>query len=140
MGNENSAYPKPQHGKAAKVVSSTNQPQHVQKQRKASSKTENIDLAVYPDQQHGKKPELDDDTFTNYIKRAKYKIRSMTNIGHHEEKHNPAPDVGNYGDNNKKENEGDHFSHFIQNARKKMRTVTTMRKNNSLKRGQDSEH
>ncbi|CAJ2673089.1 hypothetical protein L195_g027989 [Trifolium pratense] len=115
-------------------------------QRKHSTKPEKI-VGVYTDdeeQQHGKKQSqvINDETFTKFIQKAKYKIRSMTNIGHHvENRNNPAAAQDVVDSNNKKENEKDQFSHFIQNTRKKLRTVSTMRMiNKSFKKGKDSDN
>lgn len=146
MGNENSAqHSKAQDGYAAKVVTST-EPKHVPKQRMPTRKAEKVGVGVYPTEQHGNKPLDNDDTFANYIQRAKNKMRSLSNIGgrtrrHHEEQsNNPAATsdhVSNVVNSNKKENERDQFSDFIQNARKKLRTVTTIRKNDSFRKGKD---
>lgn len=126
MGNENSAYPKAQD--ETQYVDNAPKVEKVPIQRKLSTKVE----------QHGSnKPQVNDETFTNFIQRAKYKIRSMTNIGHHVESRNPTQDVAN---NVVESKESDQFSHFIQNTRRKLRTVSTMGKNKSFKKGKDSGH
>ncbi|GAU45765.1 hypothetical protein TSUD_24290 [Trifolium subterraneum] len=117
-------------------------------QRKHTTKPEKVvGHGVYTDeeQQHGNKQSqaINDEAFTKFIQRAKYKIRSMTtNIGHHvENRNNPAAAQDVVDSNNQKENEKDQFSHFIQNTRKKLRTVSTMRKiNKTFKKGKDSDN
>ncbi|KAK7278835.1 hypothetical protein RJT34_23873 [Clitoria ternatea] len=130
MGNGNSTV-----SKGAKVTSTEQQRYAVvPKQRKVLTKAEPevVGLETQPEE-HGKKQALyNDDTFTSYIQRAKYKIRSMSHIGRHGEHNNPAPaDVVN--GSHKKENGSDQFSEFIHNAKKKIRTVS--RKNSSFRKG-----
>ncbi|XP_061358132.1 uncharacterized protein LOC133302375 [Gastrolobium bilobum] len=129
MGNENSAISNKHGGEALKVVSTE---PYVPRQRKRSTKAKMVGVGE-DSKQHGKKPLHREDTFTNYIKRAKYKIRSLSNIGGREEQSNPAPDEA-YG-TNKKENETDQFSNFIHQAKNKLRTVSKIGKNGSFKRG-----
>lgn len=88
-------------------------------------------------EEYGNKPLYTDDTFTNYIQRAKNKIRSLSTIGRrHEEQHEPRSDVANVESN--EEIEKDKFSDFIQNAKKKFRTMSTMGKSNSFRKGKKS--
>lgn len=131
MGNKNSSISKAHSGQGAKVAST--EPHYVvSMQRKLSTKSEIVSLWAYPREQKGELPLCDDDTFSNYIQRTKYKIRSITNNGFQEEQNYPPPtNVANA--TNKKENERDPFSDFIQNAKKKMRTFS--RNDSSLRRG-----
>jgi len=137
MGNQNSADSNTEGDDKATKFSST-EPKYVDYapiQRKHSTKVE----------QHAwsnNKPQVNDETFTNFIQRAKYKIRSMTNIGHHVENRNPAASdvVDTNVDNKRKENESDQFSHFIHNTKKKLRTVTTIGKNKTFKKGNNGGH
>ncbi|KAK7345132.1 hypothetical protein VNO77_15600 [Canavalia gladiata] len=138
MGNGNSTTSKTR-GKQRAMVASTGPHYVASMQRKVSTKPELVGFGARPAapaEQDGKKPLHDDDTFSNYIQRAKYKMRSMSKIGQREKQNDPAPvDVTNANstNNNNKENEKDQFSDFIQNARKKLRTVST--KNGSFRRG-----
>ncbi|CAL0316173.1 unnamed protein product [Lupinus luteus] len=87
-------------------------------------------------QQHSeqkvKKPMDINDTFNEYIKRAKIKIRTVSNIGRGQNKNNiPSPEhEANHG-SNKKENQKDQFSEFIHHAKKRFRTKTIVRKSGS---------
>ncbi|RDY04219.1 hypothetical protein CR513_12092, partial [Mucuna pruriens] len=126
MGNNNSAISKT-HGSQKSKVASIETRYVVPMLRKLSTKPE----VVGSTEEHGEKALDNDVTFSNYIQRAKYKIRSITNNGFHEEQSYPAPkDVANATINNK-ENEKDHFSDFILNSRKKLRTIS--RKNSSFR-------
>ncbi|XP_027353107.1 uncharacterized protein LOC113863658 [Abrus precatorius] len=86
-------------------------------------------------QQEGKKTLDINDTFTEYIQRAKYRIRTVSNVGHG--KNNSVPDEtnGSNGNNNRMENQKDQFSDFIQRAKKKIRTTSNIGRTSSLKRG-----
>ncbi|TKY62488.1 hypothetical protein E2542_SST12344 [Spatholobus suberectus] len=75
----------------------------------------------------GKKTLDINDTFTEYIERARYRIRSVSNVGRGQS--NSAPDEAN-GNNNRMENQKDHA-----NAKKKIRTTSSVGKTSSLKRG-----
>lgn len=132
MGNGNSAISKAR-GQEANIAST--KPQNVSRQGKPSTKKEVVIIGAYSEH-HGKKSSLDnDDTFTKYIQRAKYKIRSLSNIGRGREQSNPAPDVAN--DTNNKENQNDQFSDFILHAKKKLRIASRIGHSSSLKRGSD---
>jgi len=139
MGNQSSTYSNTEGDDKATNVRS-NEPKYVDYapiQRKHSTKVERVEQHAYSN-----RPQVNDETFTNFIQRAKYKIRSMTNIGHHVENRNPAAsDVVNTNvDSKSKENESDQFSHFIHNTKKKLRTVTTIGKNKTFKKGNNSGH
>ena len=162
MGNGNSTSSKSKfHGHTSKAGST--EPQYVPRQGKPSTK-DNVDgfppygtksaafrgeyidkpkverqqqgLGVYSEQ-HGKKSLDNDDTFTEYIRRAKQRIRTVSNIGR--EHSNPAPAAApeyvDNGTNNKEENQSDQFSEFIQLAKKKLKTTSRVGKNGSFKRG-----
>jgi len=81
--------------------------------------------------QQGKKTLDINDTFSEYIERARYRIRSVSNVGRGQSKSAPVEDSGN---NNRIQNHKDHLSDFIQHA-KKMRTTSSVGKTSSLKRG-----
>jgi hypothetical protein len=147
MGNQNSSSYSNDSSTEQQYVDYAPKAEKIPIQRKHSTKPEKV-VGVYTEeeqqQQHGNKQSqaINDETFTKFIQKAKYKIRSMTNIGHHVENRNnlaAAQDV--VDSNNKKENERDQFSHFIQNTRKKLRTVSTMKMiNKSFKKGKDSDN
>ena len=80
------------------------------------------------EQQQGKKTLDINDTFSEYIERAKYRIRSVSNVGRGQSKSSAVED------NNRLENHKDHLSDFIQHA-KKMRTTSSVGNTGSLKRG-----
>lgn len=130
MGNQNSAaYSEEQDEKATKIVYT-----------EPTSKAEKVPMQrrnMYTEE-HGNKPLYNDDTFTNYIQRAKNKIRSLSTIGRRHEEHHPRSDVANVESN--QENEKDKFSDFIQNAKKKLRTMSTMGKSNSFRKGKKSRY
>jgi len=90
-----------------------------------------VNVRAYPTEKQGEKPLCDDHTFSNYIQRTKYKIRSNSNIGCNEGRIDPAygAHVTN-GTSNSNEKEIDPFSDYIQNARKKLR-MRTLSKNTS---------
>lgn len=84
--------------------------------------------------EHQGKKTLDiNDTFSEYIQRAKNRIRTVSNVGKGQNNHVPVPDE--YNGNNKMGNQHDPFSDFIQQARKRIRTTSNVGKTNSLKRG-----
>ncbi|KAK7257325.1 hypothetical protein RIF29_31209 [Crotalaria pallida] len=157
MGNGSSTTSKSKvhHGQQRAKVGSS-ELSHVSRQGKPSTKVEpNVVVAVptdegslrlkghYSEQQHGKKSSsssLDnDDTFNDFIRRAKYKIRSFSNIGR--EQNNPAPapaaltpDGANNNINaTNYENQKDQFADFIQVAKKKLRTTSRVGKNSSFR-------
>ncbi|KAJ1433032.1 hypothetical protein SESBI_06248 [Sesbania bispinosa] len=78
-----------------------------------------------------------DDTFTDFIRRSKYKIRTITmsksNVGWEQSHPAPAPAIDE--GSNSKENQKDQFSEFIQLAKKKLRTTSSIGNNSSFKRG-----
>ncbi|QCE05206.1 hypothetical protein DEO72_LG9g208 [Vigna unguiculata] len=129
MGNKNSATSKARSGQRAKLASIEPQPHNVVSwQRKLSTKSEVVNVRAYPTEKQGEKPLCDDHTFSNYIQRTNYKIRSNSNIGCREGQRDPAyADHVNNGTNNNNENEQDPFSDYIQNARKKLRMRTLSR-------------
>ncbi|BAT85402.1 hypothetical protein LR48_Vigan03g228200 [Vigna angularis] len=83
------------------------------------------------EQQQGKKTLDINDTFSEYIERAKYRIRSASNVGRGQSKSAPVEHSGN---SNRLESHKEHLSDFIQHA-KKMRTTSSVGKTSSLKRG-----
>ncbi|WVZ06260.1 hypothetical protein V8G54_019606 [Vigna mungo] len=83
------------------------------------------------EQQQGKKTLDINDTFSEYIERAKYRIRSVSNVGRGQSKSAPVEHSGN---TNRLESNKEHLSDFIQHA-KKMRTTSSVGKTGSLKRG-----
>ncbi|KAK7355122.1 hypothetical protein VNO80_14367 [Phaseolus coccineus] len=123
MGNKSSAPSKAKYSShGAKMASK--EPAHIVPRPKA----------YQTEHQHGNKPLGNDEAFSSYIKDSRFKMRSKSSIGGHEDHSNAIPvDVANESNNRNKENEKDHFSDFIVNARKKLRTVT--RRNTSIKRG-----
>jgi len=129
MGNKNSATSRARSDQRAKLGSIEPQPRNViSRQRQLSTKSEVVNVRAYPTEKQGEKPLCDDHTFSNYIQRTNYKIRSNSNIGCHEGQRDPkyADHVTN-GINNNNENERDPFSDYIQNARKKLRMRTLSR-------------
>nr|XP_004497907.1 uncharacterized protein LOC101492980 [Cicer arietinum] len=108
-------------------------------QRRRSTKAMKMSDTDY--EQHGNnKPQVNDEAFSKFIHNAKKKIRSMSNIGHHKnQKRNTAADVANNNVDTKttNENDADRFSHFIQKTRKKLMSVTTIKKNQTFKKGKD---
>jgi hypothetical protein len=145
MGNQNSSSYSNDSSTEQQYVNYAPKAEKIPIQRKHSTKPEKV-VGVYTEeqlQQHGNRQSqaINDETFTKFIQKAKYKIRSMTNIGRHVENRNPAEAQDVVDSNNKKENERDQFSHFIQNTRKKLRTVSTMKMiNKSFKKGKDSDN
>ncbi|CAL0328916.1 unnamed protein product [Lupinus luteus] len=85
-------------------------------------------------EQHGKKStSLDsDDTFTEFIKRAKYKIRTISNIGREQSNIAPALDGANINVTND-ENQKDQFADFIKVAKKKLKTTSRVGNNSSFR-------
>jgi len=73
-----------------------------------------------------------DETFTTFIRHAKYKIRTVSHI----EQSNvaPAPQADD-GEANGRDNQNNEFSDFIQSAKKKFRSTSSKRKNGSFNRG-----
>jgi hypothetical protein len=145
MGNQNSSSYSNDSSTEQQYVNYAPKAEKIPIQRKHSTKPEKV-VGVYTEeqlQQHGNRQSqaINDETFTKFIQKAKYKIRSMTNIGRHVENRNPAEAQDVVDSNKKKENERDQFSHFIQNTRKKLRTVSTMKMiNKSFKKGKDSDN
>ncbi|CAJ1967469.1 unnamed protein product [Sphenostylis stenocarpa] len=144
MGNKNSATSKALSGQRALVGSIEEpQPQYVvSMQRKHSTKPEVVSVWAYPTEQQGEneKPLCDDHTFSDYIQRTKYKIRSNSNIAWHEDQRDPAHADHVAHGTNIKENERDPFADYIQNARKKLRLRTLSRNIGSFKRGPGHTH
>ncbi|CAJ1967465.1 unnamed protein product [Sphenostylis stenocarpa] len=126
MGNKSSAPSNTKYSSNRKMAS-TEPPHVVPNRRNFSSRPKRLPT----EQHHGKKPLVNDEAFSTYIKESKFKMKSKSNIGGHEDHNNfIAVDVANESN---KENEKDHFSDFILNAKKKLRTVT--RRNSSIRRG-----
>ncbi|MED6121444.1 hypothetical protein PIB30_030163 [Stylosanthes scabra] len=89
-------------------------------------------------EQQGKKSMMNiDETFNEYIQRAKKKIRTMSNIGrgHNNATSEDQESQGGGGANEKDHQHRDQFSEFINRAKKKIRTTTIVRKSNSLRKG-----
>ncbi|KAK7285402.1 hypothetical protein RJT34_20172 [Clitoria ternatea] len=86
-------------------------------------------------EQQGKKTLDINDTFSEYIQRAKCRIRTVSNIGGGQSNSVSNEAKGSSGNNNRMENQRDHFSDFIQHAKKKIRTTSSLGKTTSLKRG-----
>ncbi|MED6138235.1 hypothetical protein PIB30_072322 [Stylosanthes scabra] len=94
---------------------------------------------MHQDQQ-GKKSMMNiDETFSEYIQRAKKKIRTMSNIGrghnNTSEDHEFHGGGSGGGANEKDHQHRDQFSEFINRAKKKIRTTTIVGKSNSLRKG-----
>ncbi|KAE9611502.1 hypothetical protein Lalb_Chr06g0163141 [Lupinus albus] len=99
---------------------------------------EGEDVLFKGEQQHSEqkvKKSMDiNDTFNEYIKRAKIKIRTVSNIGRGQN-NNPSPEHEASHGTNKMENQKDQFSDFIHHAKKRFRTKTIVGKSGSMKRG-----
>ncbi|GAU31545.1 hypothetical protein TSUD_333210 [Trifolium subterraneum] len=87
-------------------------------------------------EKQGKKSTLDiNDTFDEYINRAKNRIRTVSNVGKGQNNHD-LDESNSFSGVNRMENLNDHFSDFIVQAKKRIRTTSNIGKtNNSLKRG-----
>lgn len=135
MGNKSSAPSNAEyssHAESMALKEAAHQHHHVvPKRRNLSSRAKGYQA----EQQHGKKALGNDEAFSTYIKDSRFKMRSKSNVGGHEDRSsNAVPvDVANESNDRNKEYEKDHFSDFIANARKKLRTVT--RRNSSIRRG-----
>ncbi|QCE05205.1 hypothetical protein DEO72_LG9g207 [Vigna unguiculata] len=134
MGNKNSATSKALRAKVASFEEPQAQYVVVSMQRKHSTNPEVVSVRAYPTEEQGEKPLCDDHTFSDYIQRTKYKIRSNSNIGCNEDQRDPAHADHVAPATNKNQNE-DPFSDYIQNARKKLRMRTLSRNVYSFKRG-----
>ncbi|CAJ1906426.1 unnamed protein product [Sphenostylis stenocarpa] len=75
-----------------------------------------------------------DETFTTFIRQAKYKIRTVSHIRREHSDVAPAP-PSEYDEANGRDNQNDEFSDFIQSAKKKLRSTSSKRKNGSFNRG-----
>ncbi|CAK8543426.1 unnamed protein product [Lathyrus sativus] len=145
MGNKNSSNSKV-HVKTTKVSSIV---QHVPKQKMMSFPTEQGDsikgtTTLRDDEYIGKHkietPLDSDETFNNFIRRAKYRIRTdtMSKSNIEWEKSNntvpPAPDHEvNIDNNSDKENyQMKQFDDFIQISKRKIRATSTIRNNSFL--------
>jgi hypothetical protein len=86
--------------------------------------------------QQGKESVDINDTFKEFIQRAKKKIRTVSNIGRGQNNPAAAPDHEVHHGNSSGKNEGleDHFQDFIHRAKKKIRTTTTVGKTGSMRR------
>lgn len=77
--------------------------------------------------------------FSEYIKRAREKLRTVSNIGKGQSKPSSDEAYYNYGNNfhemKKKDDHRDQISDFIHLAKKKIRTTSSVGKTSSLKRG-----
>ncbi|KAK7336716.1 hypothetical protein VNO77_17262 [Canavalia gladiata] len=89
---------------------------------------------VHSEQQAKKTLDIND-TFAEYIERARYRIRTVSNVGRGQSNSVPDEAKGNNGNSNRTDNQKDHFADFIQHARKKIRTTSNVGKTSSLKRG-----
>jgi hypothetical protein len=142
MGNKSSSNSKVQFSKTTKVSSIE---QHVPRQNMMSFQKEQSHRTKATklrddDEYIGKHYKVDtsldnDETFNNFIKRAKYKIRTITmsksNIDR-EQSNNTAPAAP---DHEAKENyQKDQFDDFIQISKKKMRATSSIRNNNFFKK------
>ncbi|KAK7396352.1 hypothetical protein VNO78_17287 [Psophocarpus tetragonolobus] len=76
------------------------------------------------------------DTFTEYIERARYRIRAVSNVGRGQSHFASGEASGS--SNNRMENRKDQFSDFIHQAKKNMRTTSNVGKTSSFKRGYKS--
>ncbi|CAJ1906445.1 unnamed protein product [Sphenostylis stenocarpa] len=79
--------------------------------------------------QQGKKTLDINDIFSEYIERARYRIKTVSNVGRGQSNFAPVEASGN---NNRMENHKDHFS---DNAKKMPNTSSVGRISSSLKRG-----
>ncbi|KAK7336717.1 hypothetical protein VNO77_17263 [Canavalia gladiata] len=149
MGNRNSSNSKV-HGQASKVAStepgyglrigkpvSAFRDEVLGKSKAGTSRTSKGQrgIGVYSEPQCTT-PLDNDDTFNDFIRRAKKNIRTVSHIGR-EQSHvaaAPPPDEAS-SVSNSKENQNDQFSSFIQRARKRLRTTSSIRKNGSFKSG-----
>ncbi|KAL1368228.1 hypothetical protein HN51_022370 [Arachis hypogaea] len=134
MGNGSSTNSRRTRGKPSKAPSSSRsiEPQYVPI-RKVDGPTTKIDMVDYYSEQLGNNTQLySDDTFTNFIKSGKHKIRVMSTVGHHgrgrevirdgaEGVAANAPTIHNSGSVN---NDDHHFEEFIHRTRKKLRTTS----------------
>lgn len=113
------------------------EPWHVQGSRvgvlKGEHNGKDITNPLKEQQMQGKKILDINDTFSEYIQRAKYRIRTVSNVDQGQSKYS-APDEARCC-NNKMENHKDQFSDFIQHAKKKIRTTSSVGKTSSLRRG-----
>ncbi|KAK7285403.1 hypothetical protein RJT34_20173 [Clitoria ternatea] len=139
MGNRNSSNARSRvHGQATRASSSTEY--DIPKMGKpVETPRTNFKgqhrIGVYSEQQQ-KTPLDNDDTFTNFIEHAKYKIRTVSHIGREQSNVAPAPDDNEAKRSNKKENnQNDQFSSFIQNTKNKLRATSSIRKSGSFKSG-----
>ncbi|CAK8543428.1 unnamed protein product [Lathyrus sativus] len=134
MGNKNSSNSKV-HGKTTKVSSID----HVPKQNMMRFPTEQghrIKGATTDDEyiaKHMIETPLDsDETFNNFIRRAKYKIRTVTmsksNIDR-DQSSKPSPAAPDHEENNHQRKQ---FDDFIQIAKKKMRATSSIRNSSFL--------
>lgn len=108
------------------------QPQHVPPmQRKPTTKA----VAQNGSNQQGQESVDINDTFREFIQRAKKKIRTVSNIGR-DQNNNPAaaPDHDVHHAAAATGKNEDHFQDFIQRARKKIRATTTVGKTGSVRR------
>jgi len=98
------------------------QPQHVPKKTVAQNGN-----------QHGKESMDINETFKEYIQRAKKKIRTVSNIGRGQNNPAAAPDhEGHHGTATSGKNESleEHFQDFIHRAKKKIRATTMVGRRN----------
>ncbi|CAJ2633191.1 unnamed protein product [Trifolium pratense] len=149
MGNKSSSNSKVQYGKTTKVSSIE---QHVPRQNMMSFQKEqnqrNKATSLRDDDEYiGKHYKVEtsldnDETFNNFIKRAKYKIRTVTMSKSNIDKEHSnntvpaAPDHEANGNNNtyKENNQRDQFDDFIQISKKKMRASSSIRNSSFFKK------
>ncbi|RDX85554.1 hypothetical protein CR513_33237, partial [Mucuna pruriens] len=135
MGNRNSSNSKVHHGQATRVASTDSDydpgmGRSVGKFRNGYIGKPKEEIrgtlkgsGVYSDNT----PLYNDDTFTTFIRQAKYKIRTVSHIAREQSYVAPSPPSDD-------DNQNDQFSNFIQNA-KKLRSTSSMRKNGSFGSG-----
>lgn len=111
-------------------------PQHVPRQGKHG-----IGVLQHSEQQ-GKKSLDFNDTMAEYIQRAKYRIRTVSNVGQGQSNYSASHEANGYGNGrsattaaNKVEVHRDQFQDFIEKTKKKIRTTSNVGKTSSFKRG-----
>ncbi|OIV99168.1 hypothetical protein TanjilG_19664 [Lupinus angustifolius] len=145
MGNRNSTSSKSKvyYGPRSKIGSSE-LTQHVPRTKAepvvvVGFPTDEGSLRLKGHSEHGKKStSLDsDDTFTEFIRRAKYKIRTISNIGREQSNIAPASALDganiNVTNNSNDENQKDQFGDFIKVAKKKLKTTSRVGNNSSFR-------
>ncbi|KAK7378321.1 hypothetical protein VNO80_03760 [Phaseolus coccineus] len=140
MGNKTSSNAKV-HGQVTRVVSTEPdyEPRMGRSAAKYIAKPKAETVGTWK-RQHGSgvyadnTPLDNDETFTTFIRHAKYKIRSASHMGREQSNVAPAPESDDE-EANGRDNQNKEFSDFIQSAKKKLRSSSSKRKNGSFKRG-----